>query len=489
MGFSSITLPETTDPALFIVPASPASRTDNSALPTSLVDYLDGLPTVREQFYGLSLATCLPPAPPQGRCTTVMVESSTSCSTISGYNRSSTPCVTFPVTNTVTLNPSVVASPEAHTVASRATAASLLYATSTSLLQDSGSTNSIPDDSFTTEDGDEPDKTNEEDDDSDNNGQGSSSAAAAEDDSSESEEDAQDTGSSLIGAGSATPTSPAHSGVEAGTGQDDDPEIESGSASNRGSAQDEQQGSDDPPSSTGPQQGSQSASGQTSDDQEDSTDQSDAGLGTGNLQDAINEVVSKAVASQQENSQVANNDEDATPLAFVFQGQTITAGDTATFGGIPISGLPNQEGIVIDDSQTVSLPDVQATTLRQEGEQPVTVSRSGSAYVVDGQTVLPDQAVTAAPTTAFLAQSTGVLYVNGIPTTLGGPAVTLGGSAYTAVETPESGDDLGGYINSGIGGNGTSNPTDVASFTDSAAKSTGAGSLLWIATLAAFWAM
>lgn len=450
---------------------------------------------MREQFYGLPLAACLPPAPPQGRCTTVVVGSSTSCSTISGYNRSSTACVTIPVTDTVTLNPGVVTSAHASTAAPRATAASLLYATSTSLLRNSGSTNSIPDDSFTTEDGDEPDTTNEEDDDSDHNGQGSASAAAAEDDSSESEEDAQDTGSSLIGAGSATPTSPPHSGAEAGTGQDDGSEMDPGSASNGGSAQDEQQGSDDPPSSTGPQQGSQSASGQTSDDQEDSTDQSDAGLGTGNLQDAINEVVSKAAASQQENSQVANNDEEATPLAFVFQGQTLTAGDAATFGGSPLSGLPNQEGIVIDDSQTVSLPDGQATTLRQEGEQPVTVSRSGSAYVVGRQTVLPDQAVTATPTTAFLAQSTGVLYVNGIPTTLEGPAVTLGGSVYTAVEPPESGDDLGGYIYSGIGetasagGNGTSNPTDVVPFTGSAAKSTAAGSLLWIATLAAFWAM
>jgi hypothetical protein len=186
---------------------------------------------------------------------------------------------------------------------------------------------------------------------------------------------------------------------------------------------------------------------------------------TGNLWSAIQNVASQAAGSQDPIStsppggspnadQSANN-----PPIFTFQGQTLSPGDAATFGGSPVSGLPGQDGVVIDGSQTVQVSNGQATTIQQSGLEPLTVSRSGSVLIVDGQTLSPGQQVTAGQTTVSLAQSTGVLYVNGAATTLAGPSITIGGTVYTATAPADpstSGGDLGGYIYSGIGGSSVS---------------------------------
>jgi hypothetical protein len=183
----------------------------------------------------------------------------------------------------------------------------------------------------------------------------------------------------------------------------------------------------------------------------------------GNLWSAIQSVASNVANSQGPLAnptpvsspgadQAANN-----PPVFTFQGQTLSPGNAATFGGSPVSGLSGQDGVVVDGTQTVLVPDGQATTIQQSGLEPLTVSRSGSVIVIDGQTLSPGQQVTAGQTTVSLAQSTGVLYVNGAATTLAGPSITIGGTVYTApADASASGDDLGGYIYSGIGGSPTS---------------------------------
>jgi hypothetical protein len=173
--------------------------------------------------------------------------------------------------------------------------------------------------------------------------------------------------------------------------------------------------------------------------------------------------------------QAANNQ----PV-FNFDGQTLSPGNAATFGGSPVSELPDRGGVVIDGTGTVLVSDGQVTTIQQSGLEPFTVSRSGSVLVVDGQTLSPGQQVTAGQTTVSLAQSTGVLYVNGAATTLAGPSITIGGTVYTApAGASTSGGDLGGYIYSGIGGSATAgssqNNTGSANETGSE-PSTGSGS-------------
>jgi hypothetical protein len=166
---------------------------------------------------------------------------------------------------------------------------------------------------------------------------------------------------------------------------------------------------------------------------------------------------------------------------FTFLGQTLSPGDAATFGGSPISALPSQDGIIIGGSQTVQISDGSATTIHQSGQQPITVSRSGSVLVVNDQTLSPGQQITAGQTTASLGKSTAVLYVNGAATTLAGPSITLGNTVYTAAPEPSStGKDLGGYIYSGIGGSvATGSSSDGAAKTAGITPSMGAGSRSW----------
>ena len=168
------------------------------------------------------------------------------------------------------------------------------------------------------------------------------------------------------------------------------------------------------------------------------------------------------------------------PPVFTFQGNTLGPGEAATFGGSPVSELPGQDGVVIDGTQTVLVSDSQATTFEHSGLGPLTVSRSGSVLVFNGQTLSSGQQVTAGQITVSLGQSTGVIYVNGAATTLAGPSIAIGGSVYTAATAGSTtSEDLGGYIYSGIGGSAES--TSERSRSESASGTgptpfTGAGS-------------
>lgn len=233
---------------------------------------------------------------------------------------------------------------------------------------------------------------------------------------------------------------------------------------------------------------------------------SESGLaGIGNLWSAIQSVASNVANPQGPIStsppagpsgavQAANS-----PPVFTFDGQTLSPGNAATFGGSPMSEAPDGDGVVIDGTQTVLVSDGQVNTIQQSSLGPFTVSRSGSVLIVDGQTLSPGQQITAGQTTVSLAQSTGVLYVNGAATTLEGPSITIGGTVYTApTGASTSGGDLGGYIHSGIGGSETSgslpNNSGSANETGSVTPSTGSGSRMrrwdaysWAIVILAFW--
>jgi hypothetical protein len=173
--------------------------------------------------------------------------------------------------------------------------------------------------------------------------------------------------------------------------------------------------------------------------------------------------------------------------------QTVTAGGAVAFGGNAVSQLPNHDGVVVNQDRTVLLSNGGATTLpQQDSQQPITVSRSGTEFIVDGKTVPANQEITVGQTTASasVSGSSAVLYVNGtsVPQTA---TANVGESS-----RPSTG--VGGYINSGIGGDGASPSSDGSSANatdDTVAPSTGDGpraSLLdwscgsWAAGLFAF---
>ena len=220
------------------------------------------------------------------------------------------------------------------------------------------------------------------------------------------------------------------------------------------------------------------------------TSQEDSGsglAGIGNLWSAIQSVASNVANTQgpvltsppagpSGVDQAANS-----PPVFTFDGHSLSPGNAATYGGSLVSEAPDQDGIVIDGTQTVLVSEGQVTTVRQSGLGTSTVSRSGSVLIVNGQTLSPGQPITTGQTTVSLAESTGVLYVNGDATTLVGPSITIRSTVYTAQAVAStSAGDLGGYIYSGVGGSATSgsssNSNGSANETGSVTPSTGSGS-------------
>jgi hypothetical protein len=155
--------------------------------------------------------------------------------------------------------------------------------------------------------------------------------------------------------------------------------------------------------------------------------------------------------------------------------QAITAGSAVTFGGNAVSKLPNADGVVVNHDRTVILSDGGATTLpQQDAQQPITISRSGTSFIVNGKTVPANQEITVGQTTvsASISGSSAVLYINGTPV----PQTTTAGAGGSS--TPSS-TGVGGYINSGMGGDVADASSDgtSANVTDgSVTPSTGDGS-------------
>jgi hypothetical protein len=260
---------------------------------------------------------------------------------------------------------------------------------------------------------------------------------------------------------------------------------------------------------TAPKPSPDNQDGKPDDDGDTSKPQDGSGSGSaggiGNLWSAIQSVASNVANSQgplptpTSGSSPGADSPANNPPVFTFQGQTLSPGNAATFGGSPVSELSGHDGVVVDGTQTVLVPDGQATTIQQSGIGPFTVSRSGSVLIVNGQTLSPGQQVIAGQTTLSLAPSTGVLYVNGAATTLAGPSITIGGTVYTAAANPStSGGDLGGYIYSGIGGSptpgspqnsGSANETGITPSTGSGSRTRKWELSSWGIIILAFWLM
>ena len=144
-----------------------------------------------------------------------------------------------------------------------------------------------------------------------------------------------------------------------------------------------------------------------------------------------------------------------------FQGKPLIAGGGAmTFGGNAVSELPNHAGVIIGQDKTILLADGEATTLsgsQKDSRQPITISRSGSAFIVNSKTIPANQKVTVGQITASVSASTSasessdVLYINGTPVP---PTDTADGGS-SAVST-----GVGDYIYSGIGGGAASASSD-----------------------------
>lgn len=216
------------------------------------------------------------------------------------------------------------------------------------------------------------------------------------------------------------------------------------------------------------------------------------GADMGNLWSALQGLASQ-IATAQVPENVGNTAPEAVPgaaghptngnTAFVHPGKTRNPSNTTTFGGSPVSQLADSNGVIVDGSQTVRLPNRQIVTIHPTGREPMTVLRSRSAFIIGDRTVHPDEQIAAGQTTASLAESTIVLYVNGAATTLAGPSTTLGGTLYTTANiTSTSSGDIGGYIYSGVGGMATTgNSRDGSVVGTGSALLTAAGS--WIKTV------
>lgn len=524
---SDLTLPPTADPSSLIgLPRSSDFAQDQIPIPVSILNYLDSLPEIQDQFNHVPLTSCSAVVQYPEVCTSVIVSTSTSClSTVGSGNLSRTHCSEVPITTTTTVFSEAAHSTEAMSTnpvfIPRKPAAYLTYNT---LSPSSGASDPTPDlisDVVASETLPFHKATE----------QGPTSTVEPDVPPSKESTKTEDSGSSGQPGGMPNPgdQSPSREtttpeGNSNGQNQSDDNNNDSSAGSglaNIGSAIGALA------SKVSASQGGTTAPTLTN----EPGDGHDAGAapqptlsgGVGNLWSAIQSIASHVAGS--DGAVVASPAEDATDgptpesahtsqqnagngataetnnigkatgstapgsaengvLAFSIAGETLSPGAAVTFGGSHASELPDGNGVVIDGSQTVQLSDGQTTTLHQSNHEPMIISRSGSIVAINGKTLSPGQQITADQTTASLAQSTSVVYVNGAPVTLAGTSITLGGTIYTALPgSPTSSDGLGGYIYSGIGGStGTAADGGSHSVTESttgaAPASTGAGSRL-----------
>jgi hypothetical protein len=545
---TNITIPQTADPSsLIAIPSNTASDQDETALPSSIISYLDSFPEVQQQINDIPLSSCIFIQRHPELCTHVVLSTTKQCTTSTSGNLTRSICTERTLTsvstrtspavetgingppiqvgripaayltyNTLTLGseasglpanlaPDVIASPvdpqchESEYVPSIAT--DILANATSAIASKSSSKSALRPNVFS-----EPAPSEAK----QSGGNGSPSQPTTASGGSSDHQDGQGGGDDSSPDAPQRSSRPVVAQPEASQTSFEDP-TRSGS------------GFDNTQSAIGGL-ASQASEAKSDGDHLDGTagPQTTSGVGLGNLWSAIQSVASnvanpqgpvstlrpgktpsagkpaKAGASQQdadlgntvtESAHYSNGytTEAPEPTAavvttdqvpvFTFLGQTLSPGDAATFGGNPISALPSQDGVVLGESQTVRVSDGSATTISQNGHEPITVSRSGSVLVVNSQTLSSGQRITVGQTTASLAQSTAVLYVNGAATTLAGPSITLGDTVYTAAPEPSStGNDLGGYIYSGIGGSiATGSSTDEAASATGVTPFTGAG--------------
>lgn len=126
--------------------------------------------------------------------------------------------------------------------------------------------------------------------------------------------------------------------------------------------------------------------------------------------------------------------------SYIIDGQTLVPGGTITlFDGSTVSLAPSAADLVIDGvTSTFAAQVTAAPLLTIEGQ--VYTANAGSAYVVDGQTLMPGGVVTLSDgTTVSLAPSAVDLVINGVTSTIAAqatitapPLLTIDGQIITA---------------------------------------------------------
>jgi hypothetical protein len=123
---------------------------------------------------------------------------------------------------------------------------------------------------------------------------------------------------------------------------------------------------------------------------------------------------------------------------FVIEGQTLKPGDMMTVDGTTVSLAPDETIAVINGITTTLAQVTMPADLTFGGH--VYAAQTGSAYVIDGKTLMPGGIMTlAGGTTVSLASSGSFIVINGITSSIPGAAaatpmsfLTVGGTTYTA---------------------------------------------------------
>lgn len=479
---TEVTLPLSADPSSLMAivgttsfgqkVSSTSSVQDPSSMPASILGYLDTLPEVRSQFSDIPVTSCAYLAPRPEECTVVKTLTSTSCLSGSG-NLTRTACTEKVVTVTSTIAAAASSTGLGPIFVPRRSAAYLTYNT----LTPSGDAGAAALDKAPVETTSTTSRSQSKETETGFTFERVPSITAA----AEAPEDSKPT-SKLGETSHAAESQPAEAVISA---------LVSLAVASQDTAKATESGDTTEGHQTGNAENQQSAS--------DGVVEHSETQSIGNLLGALQGVASQAATSQglaatpvpqevhSETREVepqtgSGSSKDASSIAlsatataasvsdtiptvlpvFTLQGQTVTAGGAATFGGNAVSELPNQGGVVIGPDHTVDLSDGEGTTIsRQSSQQPITVSRSGSAFIVNGQTLPANREITAGQATASASTtgSSAILYIDGTPVST---ISTAGGSSST------SSTGVGGYINSGIGGDGASASSD-----GSAANATG----------------
>jgi hypothetical protein len=476
---TNITLPQSADPSSLVAIAgttffgqkvsSTSSFEYPSVIPTSILGYLDTLPEVREQFNDIPVTSCAYYTPRPDECTIVVTSTSTSCVSGSG-NLTRTSCTEKVVTVTSTIAeaassdssgppPYVTNGP---ILVPRRPAAYLTYNT-LPLSGDGGSAalDQAAPGTTTTSAGNQPGNTFERLPSITGKGGSAEDSKPTSKPGEASHTAESQPAEAVIGAlvSLAAASQNAAKGTQPGETSDN---TQNGDAGNQQSPPGAIEQSEtesignllDALRGVASQLASSQGMAATSNPQDSHSDTGEVEPETGdkNTENASKGAPSTTVTEPSVSDAVSN----VNPV-FTFQGQTVTAGDAVTFGGNAVSKLQNQDGVVIDKDSTVLLSNGEATTLtREDSQQPITISRSGSAFIVNSQTIPANQEVTAGQTTASASASgsSAILYINGTP-------VSTTGTADGASSTLSTG--MGGYINSGIGGDAASGSSDGSS--------------------------
>lgn len=128
--------------------------------------------------------------------------------------------------------------------------------------------------------------------------------------------------------------------------------------------------------------------------------------------------------------------------AFVVGGQTLTPGGVITISGSKISYASGGTAVVINGvTQALTRPSPTSTPVLTIGGQTYT-ARVGSSFVIDGTTLVPGAQITVDGTTISLADAGTAVVVNGVTKTIpqgtaaSGAILTIGDRTYTARSGP-----------------------------------------------------